>query len=124
MGGEQGPGLGFETGNLTHDESGKQTRLEGKLLPCPACRGLKEQEGTAQVQQVNVQPSAPPENLLGPTQAPSAFPVFVQHMPANNGGQPYNELTWRQIQMSSLKPFIEAIVMINLTFFLCQRNAK
>ena len=28
--------------------------------------------------------SAPPEDLLGPTQAPSAFLVFVQHMSAND----------------------------------------
>ena len=46
----------------------------------------------AQVYQVNVQLSAIPENLLGPTQAPSAFPVFVQHMPANDGGPAYIEL--------------------------------
>ena len=44
-----------------------------------------------EAQQDSVQLSAPPENLLGPTQAPSAFPVFVQHMPANDGALACNE---------------------------------
>jgi hypothetical protein len=28
----------------------------------------------------NMQPSAPPEDLLGATRPSSAFPVFMQHM--------------------------------------------
>lgn len=51
-------------------------RLEGKLPPSPASRGVKEQE-MAQVQEVNVQPSASPENLFGPTQLRSVFTVVV-----------------------------------------------
>lgn len=75
-----------------HDESRKQTRLEGNLPPCPApctsnarhakllckTRGQGEQDG--------VQLSAAPEQMLVPTRAPSAFPVLGQHRPANDGG--------------------------------------
>ena len=43
-GGEKSSGLENETRNVPHDESGKQARLEGKLLSNPASRGLKEQE--------------------------------------------------------------------------------
>ena len=51
-------------------------KLEGKLPLNPASRGLKEQE-MVQVQQVIVQPSAPLDNLFGPTQLLSVFTVFV-----------------------------------------------
>lgn len=50
-----------------------------------------------------VLPSAPPEDLLGVTQASSPFSVLVQHMPANDGGHAYNELTWCQTEMLDLK---------------------
>jgi len=33
------------------------------------------------------------ENLLGATQASSCSPVFVQDMPANDGGHGNNEVT-------------------------------
>lgn len=52
-------------------------------------RGLELQE-TIQAPQDSVQQSTPPEDLLRPTQAPSAFPVFVKHMPANDVA--YNEM--------------------------------
>jgi hypothetical protein len=60
----------------------------------------------AQVQHVNVQLSAPPETLLLSHLQPSQS---MQHMPANRGGQAYNELTWRPIQILFLKHFKEAM---------------
>jgi hypothetical protein len=35
-------------------------------------------------------------------------------MPANDGGQAYNELTWRPIQILDLKHFKEAMVLHDL----------
>lgn len=77
----------------------KHARPEGKLRPCPASSGLEEQE----MARVNAQPSAPHTSLLGPTQAPSGFPDFVQHISASNGGQACNELTWPSIETLDLK---------------------
>ena len=54
--------------------------------------------------------SVPSEDLLGATQAPSAFPVIVQHTPAYNSDHAYNELTWIPIIMLELKHFKEAMV--------------
>ena len=85
-GGEKNSGLVNETGKGPHDEKRKEDRLEGKVLPHPApptfstrCpkhlsdkRGREEQE-VPQEQRVNGQPSASPGDLLGATQAPSAF---------------------------------------------------
>ena len=56
----------------------------------------------------------PPEDLLEPIQASSAFPVFVQHMPDNDGGTTYNELTLSLIEMLNLKYFKESIVLYGL----------
>lgn len=70
-------------------------------------RGWEEQE-TVQGQWVKAQPSALPDDLSGATQAPSAFPILVQHMPANDGGQ--NELTWCPTEMH----FKEAVVFYGL----------
>jgi len=96
-----------EMGNVPHDEKGKENRLEGEVPPCPAprtfttrccpkcpseTRGPEKQE-VPQAPRVNVQPGASPEDLIGPTQAPTAFPVFVQYMPANDGIPAYKELT-------------------------------
>ena len=81
------------------------------MLPCSApwtfttkcpkqlseTRGQKEE--VAHGQRVNVQPNAPPEDLLGPTQAPSAFPVFVQHIHAHDGAHASNNLTCCPIEM-------------------------
>ena len=117
-GGERSSGLVNETGKGPHDEKRKEDRLEGKVLPHPApptfstrcpkhlseTRGREEQE-VAQVQEVNVHLSAPPEDLRGPTQASSAFPVFVQHVPANDGIPAYNELIWQPKEMLDLKAF-------------------
>lgn len=103
-------------------ETRKQTRLDGKLLPHPAShnftaihpdhfnetRGWEEQQAVLILQ---VLPSGPQEVLHG---APSAFPVFVQYMPANYGGQDYNELTWHMVKMVDLKHFKEAIILYNL----------
>lgn len=75
---QQGSGLKSETRNFPHDERGTQTELEGRLPPysapstftawCPehlhGTRDQEEQE-TIQRQQDTVQPSAPPEDLLG-----------------------------------------------------------
>ena len=36
------------------------------------------------------------------------------HMPANNGGHVYNELTWRPIEMLDLKYFKEPVVLYGL----------
>lgn len=123
-GGEQHTsGLMSETGDLPHDEKGKQNRLEDKLPPRPAphtftarhpehlreTRGQEEQE-MVQGRWVRVQPSAPPEDWSGATQAASAFPIFVQHMPANDGGHAYNELTCRPTEMH----FKEAVVLYEL----------
>ena len=58
---------------------------------------------------VSVLPSALPEDLLGPTQATSAFPVFMQHMPPTDGGFTY-ELTLSLIEMLGLKHVKEAII--------------
>lgn len=51
--------------------------------------------------------------MLGPTQATSAFPVFMQHMPPTDGGFTY-ELTLSLIEMLGLKYFEEAIVLYGL----------
>ena len=40
----------------------------------------------------SVHPSVLPEDLFDATQTTPAFPVFVQHMPANDGGHVYSEL--------------------------------
>jgi hypothetical protein len=58
-----------------------------------------EEQGETKGQRAKVHPSIPPEDLLEPTQAPKAFPVFVQHMPGNDGIPAYNELTWQPIEM-------------------------
>lgn len=79
-------------------------------------QGKEEQEEVQQVQRVNVQQSAPPKDLLRATPAPSTFPVFVYHIPDNNGGHTYNELTWHPIEMLDLMHFKEAIVC--LAFFI------
>jgi hypothetical protein len=85
-GGKQSLGLMPEAGNVPQDEQGKENRLEGNAPPCPApqtfttgcpkcfseTRGREEQE-VPQEQRVNGQPSASPGDLLGATQAPSAF---------------------------------------------------
>lgn len=120
--GEQGLGLTSETRNLLHYARGQKTRPEG-LPCCPALhtftarhpehlretRGQEEQE-MVQGRWVRVQPSAPPEDWSGATQAASAFPIFVQHMPANDGAHAYNELTWRPTEMH----FKEAVVLYEL----------
>lgn len=46
----------------------------------------------------------------------SAFPVSVQHMPAEDGGHAYSELTWRLTEMPDLKHFKEAVVCHRLPF--------
>jgi hypothetical protein len=73
--------------------NGKQNELDGKQLPHPTAytstaRGLQsphkprdqEEQVMVQVQLDSVELSASPEDLLKPTQASSAFPVFVQHI--------------------------------------------
>lgn len=124
MGEQHSSGLVSETGNLLHDESGKQTRVEGKWPPQPAprtfiaggqehpceIRDLEEQEMT-QVKWDSVCWSVPPEDLRGITHASSAFPVFAQHMPANDA---YNEMTWHPIEMLDLAHLKEAIVLYGL----------
>ena len=45
-----------------------------------------------------VQSVISPEDLPGATQATAAFLVSVQHMPANDSGHAYNELTWLPIE--------------------------
>jgi hypothetical protein len=124
---QQCSGLVFETGNLPYDENRKQTGQEDKLPPCPfphaftdSCpkhlneTRLWEEQEEVKVQCVNVQPRTAPEDLLGATLAPSAFPVFVQHMPANDGGHDSNELIWHLLEMLYLKHFKEAIVLYGL----------
>jgi hypothetical protein len=92
-----------DTCNVPHDEKRKQNRLEGKLLSYPAPCALTARcpenlcdtsswKEIVQVQWSSLQPSTPPEDLLGPTQVASAFPIFVHHIPANDGGTAYNEL--------------------------------
>ena len=48
---------------------------------------------------VSVLPSALPEDLLGATEEPSAFPVFVQHIHAHDGAHASNNLTCCPIEM-------------------------
>lgn len=62
-----------------------------------------------QGQWVSVQPGALPEDLLGAAWGPSDFPVFVQHMHANDGGHCCNEFTWYHIDMLHLKHCKEAV---------------
>jgi hypothetical protein len=101
--------------NLLHDKKEKQNRLEGELPPCPApytfpekhpenfheTRSREEHE-MVQEQQDSVQTSAPPEDLLGPIQAPS---VFVYHMSANDGVSASNKLICCPIEMLDLNHF-------------------
>lgn len=53
----------------------------------------QEELEMVQVQWANVLASVSPEDLICPTQASSAFPIFVQHMPANDAIPAYNKLT-------------------------------
>ena len=62
----------------------------------------------------SVQPNAPPEDLLGAAQGPSDFPVFVQHMPGNDGIPAYNELNWHLVEMLDLKHFKETVELYGL----------
>ena len=52
--------------------------------------------------------------MLGPTQATSAFPVFVQHMPAAAVIPVCKELTQVPIEMLDLKHFKESVVLFGL----------
>jgi hypothetical protein len=74
---QQSSSLVSRTGNGLHGEKGKENRLDNKTLPCPAPRTFdtrcpkclsETRSREEQAQRVNVQPSAPPEDLRGPTQ--------------------------------------------------------
>lgn len=101
LGGGQTSGLVKENRNVLPDESGKQAN-PALLL------GAWKSRKPHRYNRLKGSPSASPENFLRSTQPPSAFPVFVQHMPANNGGQDY---------LSDLKHFKEAVVLHGLHSF-------
>lgn len=119
---QKGSGLVSESRNSLQDERRKQTRLEGKFLPnhapCILLPGvqstcIRQKVGKPEAVQekwVTVKPSALPEDLYEATQAPSAFLVFVQHMPANDGGEAYDERTWHSTERLDLKHFTGSIV--------------
>jgi hypothetical protein len=83
--------------------------------------GQEEQEA---VQYFSVQPSALLNVLFQDTQLRSVCTVFVQQIPANNGGHAFNELTWHLIEMLDLKYFKEVIGFLWLTFFISKRNVR
>lgn len=85
-------GLVHKTSNVPPDESARR-----KIATCTP-KDWKEQR-MAEVQQLDVQSSSPPVNFLWCTEPPAAFPILLQHIPANNCGQAYNELTWQLIEM-------------------------
>lgn len=101
-----------ETRNLLNDENGKQTRLKDKLptqhppqtFTAMPPEHLSERKGKEEQETIQTQHRfcQVPEDLFEATQAPSAFPVFVQHIPANNSGHAFNELTWWLIEMLDL----------------------
>lgn len=67
-----------------------------------------------QVQPDRIQQNAPPKDMLGLTQASSFFPVFVHHMPANDGAPAYNELSWHPVEIVDLKHFKETVLLYGL----------
>lgn len=113
---QQGPLLANENQNLSLDKKRKQTRLKDKQphLPDPCIfitryskhlseiRSGEEKEA-AQGQQDNVLPNKSPVDLLGPIQTASVLPVFLQHMPANDGIPAYHELIQQPIEILDLK---------------------
>ena len=124
VGGEQWVRLSVWDHKITTWWKKKQSGLEGKLAPYPdphafiarypehlcGTRGGEEQEAVDKGL-VSVQPRVLPEVLPGAIQAPLTFPVFVQHIPASNGGHSYNELMWHPIEMWELKLLKEAFVL-------------